>query len=62
MKRIFYGLLATGFLLAGSALAGEPVLTDGKGRQMIFDNTARLQKEWNAYVKAPAGRGRRAHS
>ncbi len=52
MKRIFYGLLAAGFLLAGHAFAGEPVLTDGKGRQMIFDSTAKLQKEWNAYVKA----------
>ena len=57
MKRIFYGLmfsglLATGFLLADSAFAGEPVLTDAKGRPMVFDTAAKLQKEWNAYVKA----------
>lgn len=57
MKRIFYGLmfsglLATGFLLAGAAFAGEPVLTDAKGRPMVFDTAAKLQKEWNAYVKA----------
>jgi hypothetical protein len=52
MKRIFHGLLAAAFLAAGPAFAGEPVLTDGKGRPMIFDTAARLQKEWNAYVKA----------
>ncbi len=38
--------------MAGALFAGEPVLTDAKGRQMIFDTTAKLQKEWNAYVKA----------
>jgi hypothetical protein len=44
--------MACSVLLAGAAFAGEPVLTDGKGRPMIFETTARLQKEWNAYVKA----------
>jgi hypothetical protein len=52
MKRIFYGLLAGSFLLANPTFAGEPVLTDGHGRPLVFDTTARLQKEWNAYVKA----------
>jgi hypothetical protein len=52
MKRIVYGLLATSFLLAAPALAGEPALTDGKGRPVVFDTAAKLQKEWNAYVKA----------
>ena len=28
MKRIFYGLLAAGFLAAGPAFAGEPVLSE----------------------------------
>jgi hypothetical protein len=52
MKRIFYGLLAGSFLLASPAVAGEPVVADGKGRPLVFDTTAKLQKEWNAYVKA----------
>jgi len=52
MKRIFYRLLAAGLLLGGPAFAGEPTLTDGKGRPMVFDSAAKLQKEWNAYVKA----------
>jgi hypothetical protein len=52
MKRIFYGLLAAGFLTAGPAFAGEPVLADGKGRAITVDTAAKLQKEWNAYVKA----------
>jgi hypothetical protein len=52
MKRIFYGLLAAGFLAAGPAFAGEPVLSDGKGRAITVDTAAKLQKEWNAYVKA----------
>lgn len=56
MRRIIYGLIICGLLagnfpLAGSALAGEPVFTDGKGRPLVFDTTASLQKEWNAYVK-----------
>jgi hypothetical protein len=52
MKRIFHGLLAGGLLLAGPAFAGEPALVDGKGHPLVFDTTAKLQKEWNAYVKA----------
>ena len=51
MKRIFYGLMAGGVLLASPAFAGEPVLVDGSGRAVVFDTTSRLQKQWNAYVK-----------
>jgi hypothetical protein len=51
MQRVFYGLLATVLVLAGPAFAGEPTLTDAKGRPMVFDTAAKLQKEWNAYVK-----------
>jgi hypothetical protein len=52
MSRLFCGLMAAGVALANAAFAGEPTLVDGNGHAVIFDNTAKLQKEWNAYVKA----------
>jgi len=52
MSRIFYGLLAGSFLLAGPAFAGGPMIEEGKGRPLVFDTTAKLQREWNDYVKA----------
>jgi len=58
MRRIFCGLVAGGSLLAAGlflpakpAFAGDPVLVDGHGRPLVFDTTAGLQKQWNAYVK-----------
>jgi hypothetical protein len=51
MERIFYGLLAGGLLLASPAFSGEPVLVDRKGHPLVLDTAAKLQREWNAYVK-----------
>jgi hypothetical protein len=51
MNRLFYGLMAVSVLLANSAFAGDPVFVDGHGHALVFDTTAKLQKEWNAYVK-----------
>jgi hypothetical protein len=52
VKRIFFAPLTAGFLLASPAFAGEPAFTNGAGRPIVFDSAAKLQKEWNAYVKA----------
>ena len=51
MNRISYGLLAGSVLLANPAVAGQPVLVDGKGHALTFVTGSTLQKEWNAYVK-----------
>jgi hypothetical protein len=44
--------MAGSVLLANPAFARDPVLVDGNGHLLVFDTTAKLQKQWNAYVKA----------
>ena len=51
MKRTFHGLLAGSFLLTNAAFAGGPALVDSNGHPVAFDTTAKLQEQWNAYVK-----------